>query len=380
MGQYLVKIRYERQIASIGYVYSREQAVEAFRSRHREIKPSFAPKREGEINVFWIGTNKNQDLSGFLQALEELAQVTVYVNPVGDYGIRSGHFLQGTSAQPFELVKQNDEMILRALSNAHEKSQIDVCIGQMLANYISDDAIKSMRDMGIPVLNISMDDRLPENWASKNGRRMGSIGLANSLDMVLTTSDETCAWYGVSGCPAIYWPLASSKDLFFERPESERDIDVLFIGNRYGARGPLIEEIERQGVRLECYGAGWPNGSLDYAEMANLSRRSKIIFGISAIGNCDDRFTLKLRDFDSVISGALYMTNDNEDLRRLFVGDKEVVYYSSAVEAANKILLYLGEHEMRLDVAGRGQKKALQLHEWKVRLRTTFQDIGLMLP
>ena len=53
---------------------------------------------------------------------------------------------------------------------------------------VSKEVLLSIQSMGVPTLNISMDDRLPENWSTIDDIRLGSVGLADGFDLVLTTS------------------------------------------------------------------------------------------------------------------------------------------------------------------------------------------------
>jgi spore maturation protein CgeB len=225
-----------------------------------------------------------------------------------------------------------------------------------------------------------MDDRLPENWSSHGDVRLGSVGLAPSLDMVLTTSAETCQWYGVEGCPVLFWPLASDPGVFSPTEDAIRDIDVLFIGNKYGVRGQIVQYLQNHGVKISCYGAGWPNGSVNSERIAELSKRAQIILGVGTVGHCQDVFTLKLRDFDAPMSGAMYLTHRNPDLCQIYKEGAEIECYLEPKEALKKIQFYL-EHPVELRrVAKAGHIKALTQHRWDQRLATTFEILGLLRP
>ncbi len=234
--------------------------------------------------------------------------------------------------------------------------------------------------MGIPVINISMDDRLPEHWTYHGEVQLGSVGLAPSLDFVLTTSPETCQWYGIENCPALFWPLASDPGVFTPTEGSLRDIDVLFIGNKYGARGQIVKYLENHGVKVDCYGSGWPNGYVNAERMAQLSKRAHIILGVGAVGHCDNVFTIKLRDFDAPMSGALYLTHRNPDLSNLYKEGSEIECYRTPDEALKKIRFYLGSPVELAKIAKKGNQKALENHTWDKRLITTFELLGLLQP
>lgn len=371
-------IDYGTRADECGFVYQAEAAVEEVKRRHRRYRPDFTPTPVGALRVFWVGANQSQDESGFLQALKRLSEVTVFLNIEGKYGLWGGD-ATAPGGRSFSAIRRaNDEALLKQIGRAHSEGGIDLLLGQMWSSLISKEALAMVHSMGIPIINIAMDDRLPVHWSTQEGVRLGSVGLGPAVDMVLTTSSETCLWYGVEGCPALFWPLASDPGLFAPAEDAVRDIDVLFIGNRYGVRGEIVACLKRNGIKVECYGSGWPNGYVNAAQNTALSKRARIILGVGTVGHCPDVYTLKLRDFDALMTGALYLTHRNPDLCRIFSEGEEIECYVSAQEAAEKIRYYLA-HAMERDRIGRmGQKKAVAHHSWDERLGSTLRQLGFL--
>lgn len=365
---------YESKATASGFRYDAAKVVGDFKCRHRHYRPDFAPVPLGALRVFWVGANQSQDESGFLQALHRLCKVTVFQNVEGKYGFWYGNF-----STPFaEIRRANDEALLKQIGRTHAEGGIDLLIGQMWAGQISKEALSKVQAMGVPVINIAMDDRLPIHWSSQAGVRLGSVGLGPGIDLALTTSSETCLWYGVEGYPALFWPLASDPGLFTPADGAVRDIDVLFIGNRYGVRGEIVACLERNGIEVDCYGHGWPNGYVNAEQNAALSKRARIILGVGTVGHCPDVFTLKLRDFDALMTGALYVTHRNPDLCSIFTESEEMECYESPQEAAEKIRYYL-DHPVERERIGRlGQQKAIAQHNWDERLGSAFRLLGLL--
>lgn len=369
---------YEFKAAVGGFSYVAEKAVEEFKHRHRHYCPDFVPRVPGELRVFWVGTNRSQDESGFLQALHRVCNVKVFHNIQGEYGIWGGNVTVAGVPTFAEIRQANDDALLQQIGQAHAVGGVDVLLGQMWASLISKEALAKVQRMGIPVINIAMDDRLPIHWATREGVRLGSIGLGPGLDMVLTTAPETCLWYGVEGCPALFWPLASDPGIFTPAEGEVRDIDVLFIGNRYGVRGKIVAYLAKHGIKVDCYGGGWPNGYVNAKQMAALSKRARIILGVGTVGHCPDVYTLKLRDFDALMTGALYITHRNPDLCRLYRESEEIECYETPKEAFAKIRYYL-DHPAESERIGRQcQRKALATDTWDERLTSTFWQLGLL--
>ena len=370
---------YSLRAEKIGYVYNEHAAIKEFKKRHLLLNPEYRAQKVGGLRIFWVGTNREQDESGFLQALRKFGTVIELNNCMGNYGQWFGHKDSHTRLSYKKIIDQNDQCILSQIESAHQKGfKFDLLLGQMLANYISVDALSKVRALGLPVINIALDDRLPELWISHKLKPAGAIGLSSMTDLVLTTSPETCIWYGIEECPAIFWPLASSPELFGVDCKQERDIDVLFIGNRYGVRKDIVAALARSSIAVSCYGSGWPNGSVTAEQAVDLSNKARIILGIGTVGYCKDLFTLKLRDFDAPMSGALYLTHRNPDLDRFYQEGKNIEYYSTSEECARKIHYYLNHADELSEIARSGYIQVVNNHTWFDRLHTTFSELDLI--
>lgn len=371
-----LKNYYNKKAIAGSYRYKSDSAVQEFKSRLRKYRYGMSGGAV-RLSVFWIGANQDQDESGFIQALKRICSVTIFYNNDGNYGILpSDDAVKYKSF--FDIRKENDDALLEQIAHAVILSGVNLVMGQMWANLISKEALAKVQAMGIPVVNISMDDRLPVNWSNRNNIRLGSVGLAQSLDMVLTTSSETCLWYCVEGCPSLFWPLASDPGVFSPAEGNVRDIDVLFIGNKYGIRGQIIDYLVYHGVRIDCYGNGWPNGYINAEQMAGLSKRARIILGVGSVGHCEDVYTLKLRDFDAPMSGAMYLTHRNPDLLKIYTEGVEIECYETPKEALSKIQFYLANPSNLENLARNGFKKTITYHTWDKRLSKTFEQLGLI--
>lgn len=369
---------YKKQAKTCAFQYEEKEAIDEFQRRVLSLNLGFTPKKPGDIRIFWLGANREQDESGFLQALRRIATVIEFHNWKGSYGQWYWDVLGRVQIYDPAVTALNDQSLKSQIEDALKTGSVDLLMGQMWANYISKEALAWVRGLGIPVINISMDDRLPDNWGVRRGTRLGAVGLAPVTDIVLTTSSETCSWYGLEGCPAIFWPLASDPAVFCPVGNAGRDIDVLFIGNKYGIRESIIRELSKRGVKVECYGAGWPNGSATAEQSAELFKRAKIVLGVGTVGYCDDVFTMKLRDFDAPMSGALYLTHRCPDLANLYQEGIEIECYATPEEAARKIHHYLAHPQDMLRIAEAGHAKALLRDTWFYRLKETFSRLGVI--
>jgi len=361
---------YEQEAIRAGVAYDRVKVLACMRERLSARNVIVNPTPKGKLNIFLVGTNMEQDYSGFVQGLKKFGNLFEFKNQHGDYG------LEPNSKKLDPLVKEANSFQLLAQIDAIYRNggRIDVLIGQMWASHISVEALRQVQGRGIVTVGISMDDRLPVLWEGKAPR--GLVGLVSGLDLVLTTCSDCCIRYLLAGCPAIFWPMASDPDLF--KPAKNKDIDVSFVGNNYGTRGVIIRKLMESGIRVEAYGNGWANGYIGPEKISEVFGRSKIILGVGTVAYNNDIFTLKLRDFDATMSGALYLTHRSRDLLGVFSEDKELACYSSTEEAICKIGYYLRNIASREKISATAFDVARKRHTWEIRLRETLNLVGVL--
>lgn len=332
---------------------------------------------KSRYHVLWIGTDESQDKSGFNQALEKLFEVSYFYNSKGNYGINTINKKGKNISYCNDVADDNGLTLAKLFDEINCVNKIDFVFGQMMSNYISKEWLKTIYEKNIPIFNISMDDKLPINWSIKQNRQMGALGLTDYVDLTLTTSPEVCDWYRSHDKKAIFMPLGSNYDLYHDSVNDEKLIDVLFIGNNYGIRGELISFLEKNGIAVSAWGNGFDNGYADFNKSVELMRKSKIIIGFSTLGYCRNKFTLKLRDFDATMSGALYLTQKNKLLSTLFIENEEIVFYENLNDCLLKIKYFLSHDFERKEISLKGHQKSRENFDWEKILNNFFNRIGL---
>ena len=361
---------YENESLKKNLYYSENDAYDFFKNKILKDQYNFQKKKIGQLHIYWVGASRSQDYSGFIQALERFGKLNIFFNSNGQYGPISPR------KNNFSRIVLNDNKLFNDVKNIHKSQKIDFLIGQMWANCFSESGLNKIKKLGIPIINISMDDKLPDNWEfiKKNS---GSPGLGSGLDFVLTTSLESRLWYLCEDIRAAYWPLASDS-IKFSSPKTIKDIDVLFIGNNYGIRNKIIKYLKDRNINVTCYGEGWKNGYISSDEIFEYSKRAKIILGIGTIGYSKSIFTLKLRDFDSLMSGALYITHRNPDLLELFQEGTHLECYLNEKELYQKLVYYLNNLDRAAEIGKKGQAYAIKNYDWYEHLKKTFTRLGFL--
>ncbi|HDY66975.1 MAG TPA: hypothetical protein ENH85_04175 [Candidatus Scalindua sp.] len=336
--------------------------------KQRGIHPR--PLSKGNLRIFYIGAVPRQDYGGIIQGLQKFGQVIPFECEPGRYG-QMPRIL--TKNRP----KKNGQRLLEMVRKSNKDGLVNVVIGQMWAHSMDPLSLRSVQEMGIITVNISMDDRHTFQERQKAGHRLGTSGLIGSIDLACTAAKECCLWYQMEGCPSIYLPEASDPEIY--RPGSDTKLyDVCFVGANYGIRSRIVKTIEKRGIKVTCYGVGWPNGPIDVKKLPNLFARSRIILGVGSIGHCTDFYSLKMRDFDGPMSGSLYITHNNPDLSDLYEIGKEIVTYRQPEECADKVVYYLHHPKEAISVGRAGRIRAEREHTWEKRFDKIFRTVEII--
>lgn len=314
----------------------------------------------GNLQILYVGTDEDQDMGGFLQSLEKFGNVHRFTQSNGKYG------------QSVTDRSTNGRRLLELVKNLCSETQLHLVICQTWNYMMPWQALEAVRKMGIITVNICMDDRHAFYSNFKDGEWSGTYNLIPALDLVLTAAPETCVWYAVEGCLAVFWPEASEPSIFHPMDIPKKH-DVCFVGGNYGIRTKIVRSIKKRGIKVECYGNGWPNGRIPTQDVPALFASSKIVLGIGTISHCTDLYSLKLRDFDATLSGSMYLTHANPDLELLFDVGNEIVNYKSPKECADKCEYYLANEKEREAIAKAGLARSSRDHTWQVRFDKLFQ-------
>jgi hypothetical protein len=365
---------YAQQASNANLRYDESQV--AANVAHRLALRGFAatPRRRGEIHTFAFIPQIAWHES-LLPDLRELGPVTEF-----DYvslGYSINEFVAGAGARRREM----NSLLLKAIIEAHRRQPLDWIFmyatgGELLASSVR--AIE--QEVGVPVVNMCLDDKHSWETARVDEQRGGQIDIASAFDLSWTSARVACEWYLVEGGNPVYLPEGFDVTTF--KPQDiVRDIKVSFVGGAYGFRPSVIETLRRARVPVRTFGEGWGGGRLTIEDVVSVFNRSEINLGMGGIGYSQDLTNLKGRDFEIPgCGGGVYLTSFNPDLAEHFTIGKEILCYRNTDELVELTRWCIAHPDEARSIAVRARQRCLAEHRWLNRYVSVCEILGILAP
>jgi len=337
------------------------------RLRKRGIFPKAKPK--GQLHIFLAYRAHNWE-HALPRALKSFGEVTEFEWGSLGFEDRAKDWL--TKQQ-----KQMNQAMLSAFKQANEKRHIDIVVGYLSGYYVNPEVPRKMRESGAIVFNFCWDDKLDFRGEEHNGTWTGPAALASVVDLNLTNAPDSCIKYMVKGGLAMFW--AEAADPKFHKPYNlPFKYDVSFVGAKYGWRPLFIRRLQNLGIKVHCFGFGWPNGNLSNEDMVKIYSLSRINLGFAGVGHSKKLMCLKGRDFEVPMSGGLYLTQDNPELRLVYDVGREILTYKNEKDCAEKIKFLLSRPEQAENIRKAGRERCVRDHSYETRWTDLFTMVGIL--
>ncbi|MFH1922005.1 MAG: glycosyltransferase, partial [Planctomycetota bacterium] len=344
-----------------GLVYREASVIDQIRQRMVERGYSTTLRQPGQVHTFAF-IPKISWHSMLYPDLYELGPVTEF-----DYTAH-GHRLEEFGRFDDQAVRrrrQMNDLVMPALRKAHAERPVDWVFVYASGLEVRVELIRAIvEELGIPVVNMCLDDK--QSWTGPllDGQRTGQVDIASAFDVSWTSARAACGWYLCEGARPIYMPEGFDKK--FYRPMAvDQDIPVSFIGGAYGFRPSVIRALERNKIPIQVFGPGWNTRSVWGNEQVMIVNRSRINLGMGGIGYSERLTNVKTRDFEIPgTGGGIYLTTFNPDLAQHFDIGREIVCYHSREEIVELIRYYLARPEEAREIARRGRQRCLAEHRW----------------
>jgi spore maturation protein CgeB len=359
-------LEYEARFSSRGLAIPEDAAI---RRAVRERFPALTPKPRGDLRILALYHHYNWENHSLKPALEKFGTVRHY-----DWFARFNHQRRDwrTSGKA-----QMNRDLLACVGRWVAEERPDVIFTYLSGDLVYPETVRALRAFGAPLIHLGLNDK--EHFVGKvsGGLAFGSRDICRHFDLAWTSTADAVQKYCVEGAIPLYLPEGANPEI--HRPlDLKRTIDVSFVGQCYGNRPAIIRRLAEAGIRVEAFGAGWPEGPLSTEEMIGMYSRSRINLGFGGVGAHDKTYCLKGRDFEIPMSGGLYLTECHPELETVYDLGKEIVTYRDFDELVSEIRRLLNRPDEAEAVRRAGFRRARRDHTWEMRFERVFSLLNLL--
>jgi hypothetical protein len=318
-----------------------------------------------------------------------------------------------------------NERLLAAFKTAHRRAPIDLFFGYFYSSVVYPETVDELRKSGVPIVNFSCN----------NVHQFDLVrDIAPRFDVCIVPERAALASFAAVGARTLRIQLAANPSVYRPLPEP-RTVDVSFVGQRYADRAEYLCYLHEQGVQVRAWGAGWQlrkkldlanaqaalalvederldgvrrifrarrsmpapkvttNGTqaldtsafggprLLHRDLVRTFSQSRISLGFATAGDSHTGARrlvhLRLRDFEAPMSGALYLTERQDELAEYFEIGSEVLAYTDRDDLLDQVRYYLAHPEQAERIRRAGLLRARADHTWQRRFAELFSALGL---
>jgi spore maturation protein CgeB len=258
----------------------------------------------------------------------------------------------------------------RAFLKVTEKEKPDVILCVLMHYELWTETLEIVRkNCDTRLLNWSTDD----SWKYEQF----SSFMAPHFDVFATTCRSAFTKSRNEGLKNLFLTQWAANSERLSEPLSARRCRyaVSFIGTAYGNRRKWIQNLNRRGIDVSCFGHGWPQGPVRADEIARIIRESVVSLNLGDSGlvlsglNLHRSRQIKARTFEVPGCGGFLMTESADDLNNYYVRGKEIVVFDSLDDLEDKIRHYLANPDERDKIAMAGYLRTCDDHTYDKRFQ-----------
>lgn len=321
-----------------------------------------------KLKILMVYKNHNWEDANLPPALAKFGEVIKYdMNNINPYSLWWQLFGKNKFNRKF----------LKDLDGLVKKENVNFIFFYTSGLVFTPKTFKRIDALNLPTVNLSLDDHLkfrgyptPTGWS-------GNKDICKYITVTVTSYREACEKYLYEGGIPLYLPEGGNQDIFRPIAGVAKDIDVCFVGKNYGIREDVVNFLKNNGVNIQVYGSGWPNGPVSISKLVESYSRSKIAIGFSDSW-ANENFDIPGRDFEVPLIGPMYLTQYNAKIADYYIPGQEIVLYKDKQDLLEKIRYYLNNDNERENIAKNGRMRALNDHTWEKRFDYIFRILELI--
>ena len=216
------------------------------------------------------------------------------------------------------------------------------------------------------------------NWFSDDQWRFESFSSkwADAFNFVTTTDRSAVQKYSSLGYPyALRTQWAAYPPRFTPDSKFGSDMDISFVGQKYGNRPALLKAIGKKGIKVSAFGPGWKGGRLEYQQMVNVLANSKITICPSESSVLFAPPQMKARFFEVPACGGFQLAGFVDELSDYFTPDKEIIMYKNTKELVENAEYFLENEGERKKIAKAAHERTMREHTYERRFEAIFSQM-----
>ncbi|MFH1306944.1 MAG: glycosyltransferase [Candidatus Micrarchaeota archaeon] len=216
------------------------------------------------------------------------------------------------------------------------------------------------------------------NWFADDQWRFASFTnyWAGAFNFCTTTDKEAVGKYqelGYGNVIHTQWGVYEPR--FGVKGEFGKDVDIGFVGQKYGGRGKIVELLRGRGLDVKAFGSGWEGGRVEHQQMVDVFANAKIMISPADSSILFAPRQMKSRFFEVAACGGFQLAGHVEELGDYFEEGKEIVMYKDLEDLAKKAEYYIENEGERKRIADAGKKRCLKEHTYQKRFKEIFREI-----
>lgn len=307
------------------------------------------------------------------------------------------------------------EMNQRLLDTV-ERERPELVFGVVRNDLVDPKVVRKVSAMpGVTTVNWFCDD----HWQFESQ----ALRWTPCFNYVATTSCEALGKYKAAGLNNVIKTQWGCNHRLYENQDLAMEHDVSFVGQCYGERQRAVESLRDAGVRVACFGRGWPGGGISQEQMIRVFNTSRINLNFADAsatsrtwldnlvagrvmqsmrtkpvawrawswshkaavaygkrrsgGQCEVPRQIKGRVFEVTGCGGFLLTQPAEDLGRYLSDGKELAFFESNDDLVERVQYYLAHDDERRQIAQAGHDRVLREHTYESRFTQLMQAMGM---
>lgn len=220
------------------------------------------------------------------------------------------------------------------------------------------------------VMNWFCDDQ----WRYHDFGEQSTKNWIKHLDYAVTVAPEALEWYKNDGFDNVILSNWAINPKYYYPMDLEKIYDVSFIGQKYGNREAIINEIKKAGINIYCFGRNWESGYVSFTDMIKIFNQSHICLNISDCSKGENKQS-KGKVFEIACTGGGVLLTDAFNEIEQYFDKTEYCEYANTGQAIMHIKLLLSDKDKILEISNRARQRVLNEHTYERRFEKIFQRI-----